>query len=119
MAPNELRFNKVYVQVYIVWMKFFLVELMPYVIILVLNTIMIVRWVSLKLHQGFRVGLASGDGRRIASRWEMPSHGTKKRPLKACAEKERLGTMHGIIDTIMLGMIQHGRKSHMHISISV
>ena len=61
MAPNELRFNKVYVQVYIVWMKFFLVELMPYVIILVLNTIMIVRWVSLKLHQGFRVGLASGE----------------------------------------------------------
>ena len=55
MAPNELRFNKVYVQVYIVWMKFFLVELMPYVIILVLNTIMIVRWVSLKLGSGLFV----------------------------------------------------------------
>eukprot|EP00094_Tigriopus_californicus_P003536 TCALIF_03401-PA protein Name:"Similar to FR FMRFamide receptor (Drosophila melanogaster)" AED:0.29 eAED:0.29 QI:0/0.33/0/0.5/1/1/4/0/218 len=43
IAPTELRFNKLYVQIYVVWMKFFLVELLPYVIICVLNFVMIVK----------------------------------------------------------------------------
>ncbi len=45
VAPTELRSNKVYVQVYVVWMKFVLVELLPYILIVVLNGIMIVRQV--------------------------------------------------------------------------
>ncbi len=43
IEPTELRLNALYVQIYVVWMKFFLVEIIPYVLIFVLNVIMIIR----------------------------------------------------------------------------
>lgn len=43
VEPTELRRSELYVQLYVVWLKFFLVELLPYITILVLNVVMIVR----------------------------------------------------------------------------
>ena len=53
-GPTPLRYNTLYVQIYVVWMKFFLVELLPYVTIVVLNAFMIVRQVG-----------SRGEGRRM------------------------------------------------------
>ena len=38
-APTKLRINQLYIQIYVVWMKCILVEVIPYVTILVLNII--------------------------------------------------------------------------------
>lgn len=43
VAPTSLRRDKLYIQIYVVWMKLFIIELIPYVLVLVLNTIMIVK----------------------------------------------------------------------------
>ena len=37
--------NSIYINVYVVWMKFFIVELIPYVFILVLNALIILKYV--------------------------------------------------------------------------
>ena len=42
-AVTELRMNMVYVHVYVVWMKFILVELIPYIAIIVLNAMIILK----------------------------------------------------------------------------
>jgi len=42
VVPTSLRINSLYVQIYVVWMKLFIIELIPYITILVLNTIMII-----------------------------------------------------------------------------
>ena len=38
-APTKLRINSLYIQIYVVWMKCILVEVIPYVTILLLNVI--------------------------------------------------------------------------------
>ena len=43
IQATELRKSKIYIQVYVVWMKFFLIEVIPYILIIVLNSIMIAR----------------------------------------------------------------------------
>ena len=43
---TELRSNELYIQIYVFWMKFLIVELLPYISILLLNSIMIVRRVT-------------------------------------------------------------------------
>jgi len=40
---TDLRINRIYVNVYVVWMKFFVVEIIPYVVILVLNALIIIK----------------------------------------------------------------------------
>ena len=40
---TELRLNELYISIYVFWMKFLIVELLPYILILLLNSIMIVR----------------------------------------------------------------------------
>lgn len=42
-AATDLRMNAVYIQVYVVWMKFIIVELGPYVSIIVLNALIIIK----------------------------------------------------------------------------
>ena len=42
-AATDLRLHPIYINVYVTWMKFFIVELIPYVIILVLNALIIVK----------------------------------------------------------------------------
>ena len=42
-AATELRMNTIYIQVYVVWMKFIFVEMVPYIIIIVLNALIILR----------------------------------------------------------------------------
>ena len=50
---TELRSNELYIQIYVFWMKFLIVELLPYISILLLNSIMIVRRVTaLRVHEG-------------------------------------------------------------------
>ena len=45
-AATDLRMNTIYIQVYVVWMKFIFVEMFPYIIIIVLNALIILRWVQ-------------------------------------------------------------------------
>jgi len=42
-AATGLRMNTIYIQVYVVWMKFIFVEMFPYIIIIVLNALIILR----------------------------------------------------------------------------
>ena len=41
--PTELRTNAIYVQLYVVWMRFIIIEMIPYVTICLLNTRIIVK----------------------------------------------------------------------------
>ena len=43
VVPNEIRSNELYIQIYVFWMKFLIVELIPYITILLLNGVMIVK----------------------------------------------------------------------------
>ena len=43
MGITDLRRNAIYIQVYVVWMKFIVVELFPYVAIILLNALMLSR----------------------------------------------------------------------------
>ena len=52
---TELRSNELYIQIYVFWMKFLIVELLPYISILLLNSIMIVRRVFTALHEHERL----------------------------------------------------------------
>ena len=43
VGATPLRLNGLYVQMYVVWMKLLIIELIPYVTIMVLNAIMIIK----------------------------------------------------------------------------
>ena len=41
-APTKLRLNNLYITIYILWLKMIAIEIVPYVIIIVLNILMVV-----------------------------------------------------------------------------
>ena len=43
VRASKMRKNNIYIQVYVVWMKIFFIEIIPYILVIVLNSIMFAR----------------------------------------------------------------------------
>ena len=43
VRATKMRKNNIYIQVYVVWMKIFFIEAIPYILVIVLNSIMFAR----------------------------------------------------------------------------